>query len=152
MPLLGVGAGKDRRWWSVIFLISSHVLPCFFWTCTNCKVSSSAKSVCKSNMLSEDYLRLWTSKFMVLVIFFTFKFIIVLLGTPSVPNCRSFDFFNSKFDYSSYLKICAKHHFFLLWLALLIQVLEEWFKFDYICINFLIRRVVKLVSKKSNDL
>jgi len=25
----------------------------------------------------------------------------------------------------------------LLWLALLIQILEEWFKFDYVCINFL---------------
>ena len=26
---------------------------------------------------------------------------------------------------------------FLLWLALLIQVLEEWFKFNYVCIIFL---------------
>ena len=26
---------------------------------------------------------------------------------------------------------------FLLWLALLVQVLEERFKFDYVCINFL---------------
>ena len=32
--------------------------------------------------------------------------------TPSVPNYKSFDFFNPKFDHSSYSKIYAKHHFF----------------------------------------
>ena len=31
----------------------------------------------------------------------------------SVSNCRSFDFFNPKFDHSSYSKICAKYHFFI---------------------------------------
>jgi len=30
----------------------------------------------------------------------------------SVPNYRTFDFFNLKFDYSSYSKIRAKYHFF----------------------------------------
>ena len=34
-------------------------------------------------------------------------------STPSVPNYRSFDFFDTKFDHSSYSKICAKHHFFI---------------------------------------
>ena len=56
--------------------------------------------------------------------------------TPSIPNYRSFDFFNPKFDHSSYLKICAKHHFFVV--ACFINTsFEEWFKFDYVCINFL---------------
>ena len=32
--------------------------------------------------------------------------------TPSVSNCRSFDFFNPKFGHSSYSKIYAKHYFF----------------------------------------
>ena len=36
---------------------------------------------------------------------------VVRAVTPSVPNCRSFDFFNPKFDHSSYSKICVKHHF-----------------------------------------
>ena len=35
-----------------------------------------------------------------------------LESTPFVPNYRLFDFFNPKFDHSSYSKICAKHHFF----------------------------------------
>ena len=33
-------------------------------------------------------------------------------NTPSVSNYRSFDFFDLKFDHSSYSKICAKHNFF----------------------------------------
>ena len=33
-------------------------------------------------------------------------------ATLSVPNYRSFDFIYIKFDRSSYLKICAKYHFF----------------------------------------
>ena len=32
--------------------------------------------------------------------------------TRSISNCRSFDFFDQKFDHSSYSKICAKYHFF----------------------------------------
>jgi hypothetical protein len=34
------------------------------------------------------------------------------LCTKSIPNYSSFDFFNPKFDHSSYLKICVKYHFF----------------------------------------
>ena len=33
-------------------------------------------------------------------------------NTPSVSNYSSFDFFDPKFDYSSYSKNCAKYHFF----------------------------------------
>ena len=33
-------------------------------------------------------------------------------NTPSVSNYMSFDFFNPKFDRSSYSKNYAKHHFF----------------------------------------
>jgi hypothetical protein len=44
--------------------------------------------------------------------------------TPSIPNYKTFDFFDIKFDHSSYSKnFFAKHHFFLLWLALLMIVL-----------------------------
>jgi len=46
-------------------------------------------------------------------------------ATLSVSNYRSFDFIYIKFDRSSYLKICAKYHFFLLWIALSIQILKE---------------------------
>ena len=35
-----------------------------------------------------------------------------LISTPSVPNCRSFDFFDPKFDHPSYSKICAKYDLF----------------------------------------
>jgi len=34
------------------------------------------------------------------------------ISTPSIPNYSSFDFFRSKFDYSSYSKICTKYQFF----------------------------------------
>ena len=34
----------------------------------------------------------------------------MLVSTPSVSNCKLFDFFELKFDYSSYSKICAKYH------------------------------------------
>ena len=37
---------------------------------------------------------------------------LILLTTPIVSNYRSFDFFNLKFDHSSYSKIYVKHHFF----------------------------------------
>ena len=46
-------------------------------------------------------------------------------NTPSVSNYRSFDFFNPKFDHSSYSKIYAKYHFFCCELALLIEVVQE---------------------------
>jgi hypothetical protein len=36
----------------------------------------------------------------------------VLSGTPSIPNYKTFDFFDTKFDHSSYSKICAKYKFF----------------------------------------
>ena len=39
------------------------------------------------------------------------RLLAVLAPTPSVPNCRLFDFFNLKFDHSSYSKICAKPFF-----------------------------------------
>ena len=32
--------------------------------------------------------------------------------TPSILNCKTFDVFGSKFDHSSYSKICVKYHFF----------------------------------------
>ena len=35
-----------------------------------------------------------------------------IFHTPSLPNYKSFDFFNLKFNHSSYLKICVKYHFF----------------------------------------
>ena len=34
------------------------------------------------------------------------------LTTQSIPNCKTFDFFDTKFDHSSYSKICVKYHFF----------------------------------------
>ena len=39
------------------------------------------------------------------------------------------------FDHSSYLKICAKHHFFCCGLFYEYKVFQEWFKFDYICLH-----------------
>jgi len=36
----------------------------------------------------------------------------VLKSTQSVPNCKSFDFFNINFDHSSYSKFYTKYHFF----------------------------------------
>ena len=33
--------------------------------------------------------------------------------TLSIPNYRSFDFFDIKFDHSSYSKIYVKYHFFV---------------------------------------
>jgi len=35
--------------------------------------------------------------------------------TQFIPNCKSFDFFNIKFDHSSYLKFCIKYHFFVVY-------------------------------------
>ena len=72
--------------------------------------------------------------------------------TPSISNCTSFDFFYYKFDYSSYSKIYIKYYFFLLWVALSIQDLQKWIKFDNLYITFWIRLVVKLWVKKSNQL
>jgi hypothetical protein len=46
-------------------------------------------------------------------------------GTQSIPNYKTFDFFNTKFDHSFYSKIYAKYNFFLPWLGLLIKVLQE---------------------------
>ena len=37
----------------------------------------------------------------------------LLHRTPSVSNYRSIDFFYSKFDYSSYLKIYVNYHIFV---------------------------------------
>jgi len=54
----------------------------------------------------------------------------------TVSNYRSLDFFDPKFKHLSYSKICVKY-FFLLWLALSIQVLHERLKFGYICTIFL---------------
>jgi len=45
--------------------------------------------------------------------------------TQFIPNCKSFDFFNIKFDHSSYSKFCTKYHSFLLCIGLLIKVLQE---------------------------
>ena len=72
--------------------------------------------------------------------------------TPSVPNYRSFDFFDHKFDYWSSSKICAKYHFFLLWIALSIQVLQEWVKFDYVFTNFLNKTSYQTWCQKSQTL
>jgi hypothetical protein len=36
----------------------------------------------------------------------------LLPPTPSIPNYNSFDFFDPKFDHSSYSKIYAKYHIF----------------------------------------
>jgi len=69
--------------------------------------------------------------------------------TQSIPNCKSFDFFNIKFDHSSYSKFCKKYHFFLLCIGLLIKVLQEWLKFDNICINFLNKTSGQTWGKKS---
>ena len=33
--------------------------------------------------------------------------------TQSIPNYKTFDFFDIKFDHSSYSKICVKYHFFV---------------------------------------
>ena len=35
-----------------------------------------------------------------------------LYSTRSIPSCKTFDFFDTKFGYSSYSKICVKYHFF----------------------------------------
>ena len=37
---------------------------------------------------------------------------ILLQCTQSILNCKSFDFFNIKFDHSSYSKFCTKYHLF----------------------------------------
>ena len=36
----------------------------------------------------------------------------VLGNTQSILNYKTFDFFDIKFDHSSYSKICVKYHFF----------------------------------------
>jgi hypothetical protein len=48
-----------------------------------------------------------------------------------------FDFFDTKFDHPSYSNFFYKISLLLSWLALLIEVLQEWLKFDYVCTNFL---------------
>jgi hypothetical protein len=58
-------------------------------------------------------------------------------STRSIPNYKSFNFLNIKFDHSSYSKFCTKYYFFLLCIDLLIKVLQKWLKFNYICTNFL---------------
>jgi len=60
----------------------------------------------------------------------------IKIGTQSILNYKTFDFFDIKFYHSSYSKIYVKY-FFLLWFGLLIKVLREWLKFNDICINFL---------------
>ena len=35
-----------------------------------------------------------------------------LQATQSILNCKTFDFFDTKFDHSSYSKIYVKYHFF----------------------------------------
>ena len=36
----------------------------------------------------------------------------ILHITSSIPNYKTFDFFDTKFDHSSYSKIYVKYHFF----------------------------------------
>jgi len=70
-------------------------------------------------------------------------------STQYIPNCKSFDFFNIKFDHSSYSKFYSKYHFFnLLCIGLLIKVLQEWLKFNYICTNFLNKTSGQTYGKK----
>jgi len=40
---------------------------------------------------------------------------LILSYTQSIPNCKSFDFFNIKFDHSSYSKFYTKYHFFVVY-------------------------------------
>ena len=69
-----------------------------------------------------------------------------LCVTPFVSNCRSFDLFNSKFDHSSYSKICAKYHFF--YCGLLCQFSNNNLNLTMFAQIFWIRRVIKLSIKK----
>jgi len=46
-----------------------------------------------------------------------------LFITQSISNYKMFDLFNTKFDYSFYLKTYGKYYF-LLWFGLLIKILE----------------------------
>ena len=71
-----------------------------------------------------------------------------LINTPSVLNYRSFDFFNLKFEHSSYLKIYAKHHFFYCELLYQYKFFESDLNLTMFAQNFWIRRAVKLDVKK----
>jgi len=42
------------------------------------------------------------------------KYKLVEILSPSVLNYMSFDFFDYKFDHSSYSKFCIKYHFFVM--------------------------------------
>ena len=48
-----------------------------------------------------------------------------LFTTPSVSNCRSFNFFNLKFYHLFYLKNCAKYHFFCYGLLYQYKILKN---------------------------
>jgi len=50
--------------------------------------------------------------FYVHVLDFNFYYNKVLVTALSILNYKMFDFFNTKFDYSSYLKNYAKYYFF----------------------------------------
>ena len=68
--------------------------------------------------------------------------------TPSVPNYRSFDFFNPKFDNSSYSKIYAKYHFFCCELLYQYKFFKSDLNLTMFAQIFWIRRMIKLDAKK----
>ena len=75
----------------------------------------SAKSIKKpmwSKVYDTSIASCWEKPIFVLFILLINVVLPWLESTPFVPNYRLFDFFNPKFDHSSYSKICAKHHFF----------------------------------------
>ena len=72
-----------------------------------------------------------------------------MFGIPSVPNYRSFDFFDIKFDHLSYSKNLCKHSQISITLEELVLIKQFTTKEVMFCINFLIRRVVKLGVEKA---
>ena len=80
--------------------------------------------------------------------FFELVVLFPILNTPSVPNCSSFDFFNPKFDHSSYSKIYTKHRFFCCGLLYQYKFFKSDLNLTMFAQIFWIKRVVKLKVKK----
>jgi hypothetical protein len=76
---------------------------------------------------------------------------IAMLRIPSILSYNSFDFLYLRFDHSFYLKNLYKHSQIII-LKELLLIKQATTKEVIFCTNFLIRRVVKLVIKKSNEL
>ena len=113
------------------------------WSLCECRIASFSLTVCFcSRFECFDHLEMLRQN---VADYYSTK----IKNTPSVSNYKSFDFFNLKFDHSSYSKICTKYRFFYHVLFYHYKIFKNDLYLTIFAQNFQIRPIVKFRVKKS---